>query len=97
MLTVRDGVPMFAFLRLFLVGFLGLTLVYGAVVLAERYRIRRRLRDDWVRRDRPGRAEVFVRRGMRLYAQSMGRKLLLAVYVVPVVTVLVIIYVVNFM
>lgn len=88
---------MMSFFRLLATGFLVVSAIYGLLVIAERLRIRRRLRADWHRAGKPGDLREFTRRGMADYARSFRRKLLLAVYVIPMVTVLVIIYVVNFM
>ena len=92
---------MFGLLRLTAIGFVVLTVVYISVSLYSRSVRRERLERRWTERHGDNgpiedRAE-FIHRGLRRYDRSVRRKLILLVYVIPVIGVATIIYVVNFM
>ena len=57
---------------------------------------RDKLRRKWDETIRHGDREAYVQRGLQIYDRSLRRKLLWGVYVVPVVTIVVVIYLVNF-
>jgi Ca2+/Na+ antiporter len=84
------------FLRLLVLGFLCLTVVYVCLSIYSRAVRRSRLKRKW--HDGPQRIdrEAFVRRGLERYDRSVQRKLLLGVYVVPVVLIVTIVYLTNF-
>lgn len=91
---------MFGLIRLTVIGFVALTLVYISVSLYSRSVRRERLENHWAERHSDGgtdedRAE-FVHRGLRRYDKSMRRRLILLVYVIPVIVVATIVYVMNF-
>ena len=88
---------MLAFLRLVVFGFLILSVIYLVVSLWSRATRRRKLEQEWEASDRPGDKETYVSEGMAQYEQSLRRKLILLIYVVPVVAIAAIIYVTNFM
>ncbi|WP_101067624.1 hypothetical protein [Roseovarius salinarum] len=88
---------MLQLLRLVIFGFLFLTAVYVVVSLWSRSVRKRKLRREWEEIGRPGDRDAYVRAGMEDYDHSLRRKALLLVYIVPVLAVLTIIYVVNFM
>ncbi|MRH21525.1 hypothetical protein [Rhodovulum strictum] len=87
---------MFALLRFLLLGFVVLTVVYVAVSLYSRAERRRKLRRHWDERIGTGDRDAFVRKGLALYDRSLRRKLILGVYVIPMIVVCTIIYIVNY-
>ena len=88
---------MAAFARLMVVGFVVLTVIYFAVSLYSRSVRREKLEREWQEQGRPGDKDAYIQAGMTDYEHSLRRKLILLVYVIPPVTVAVIIYVTNFM
>lgn len=91
---------MFALLRLIGVGFVVLTIIYIALSLYSRSVRKGKLRAEWREQAQAGVAEhseeAFVDIGMIEYDNSLRRKLILGVYVVPTILVGVIIYLTNF-
>ncbi|SNY40671.1 hypothetical protein SAMN06297129_0759 [Pseudooceanicola antarcticus] len=87
----------FAFLRLALVAFVLLTIAYGIVSLWSRQMRRRKLRKEWEAEGRPGDRRDYVEKGLDEYDDSFRRKLILLIYIVPVLVVAFIVYAVNFM
>jgi hypothetical protein len=91
---------MFALLRLIGVGFVVLTIIYIALSLYSRSVRKGKLRAEWREQALAGVAEqseeAFVDIGMIEYDNSLRRKLILGVYVVPTVLVGAIIYLTNF-
>ncbi|SEO74361.1 hypothetical protein SAMN04490248_11117 [Salinihabitans flavidus] len=87
---------MIALIRLVGVGFVVLTIIYvGLSVWSRRVR-RRKLQERWDARRPTADREAFIRRGLERYDNSIRRKLILGVYVVPVLVVVTIIYLTNF-
>ncbi len=87
---------MFALARLVVIGFVVLTLIYVCLSLYSRAVRRGKLRDKWEAGPKKVSRETFVQRGLEKYDNSIRRKLILGVYIVPVVLVSVIIYLTNF-
>lgn len=87
---------MLALFRLLIFGFIFLTIIYVGVSLWSRSVRAEKLRREWEDGGRPGDKDAYIREGMEEYAGSLRRKLILLVYIIPVVTVAVIIYVTNF-
>lgn len=85
-----------ALARLIVVGFLVLTVIYLSLSFYSRAVRRAKLRRKWEEDIRRGDREEYVRRGLKIYDRSLRRKLLWGVYIVPVVTIAVVIYLVNF-
>ncbi|MDX5403686.1 MAG: hypothetical protein LPK02_16080 [Rhodobacterales bacterium] len=85
-----------ALARLIVVGFLVLTVIYVSLSFYSRAVRRSKLRQKWEEDIRRGDREEYVRRGLQIYDRSLRRKLLWGVYIVPVVTIAVVIYLVNF-
>ncbi|KAA2313439.1 hypothetical protein DL237_12230 [Pseudooceanicola sediminis] len=83
--------------RLAFVSFIVLTLLYVVASLCARHARRARLEREWQESAAPGSRDAFVERGLKAYDDSLARKLMLLIYVVPVVIVAFIIYAVNFM
>lgn len=88
---------MLAFLRLVVFGFLILSVIYVVVSFWSRATRRRKLEREWEATGRPGDKETYLTEGMAQYDRSFRRKLIVLIYVVPVVVVAAIIYVTNFM
>lgn len=91
-----------AFLRLIVFGFLALSVVYLAVSFYSRSVRREKLEGRADERIAEGRLEesardAFIEDGMRDYEHSLRKKLILGVYVVPVIVVIILVYVTNFM
>ncbi len=87
---------MIALLELMVGGVVVLTLVYIGISLYSRSVRRGKLEAEWDDEDMTGDRDVFVEQGLRDYDGSLRRKLILGVYVVPVLLMGLIIYLVNF-
>ena len=87
---------MIAFLRLMFFGFLLLTVVYFAVSVWSRRVRRGKLGREWDEEIGVGDRDAFVRQGLRDYDGGLRRRLILGVYIVPMVVVGTIIYLVNY-
>lgn len=87
---------MLALARLVVVGFIALTVIYFSLSFYSRAVRKDKLRRKWDEDIRQGDKEAFVRRGLQIYDRSLRRKLLWGVYVVPIVTIGIVIYLVNF-
>jgi Ca2+/Na+ antiporter len=86
---------MLALARFFILGFLVLTVVYVSLSLYSRAVRRDKLEAEWDERPE-GDRDAFVRAGLKEYDHSLRRKLILGVYVVPMVLVGIIVYLTNF-
>ena len=87
---------MAALLRLLIFGLIFLTVVYFGLSWYFRRERRRRMERDWQKAGRPGNREAYVDAGMEQYDQSLRRRLIWLVYIVPVTAVIVILYVTNY-
>ncbi|AXI48356.1 hypothetical protein C1J03_21590 [Sulfitobacter sp. SK012] len=87
---------MFALGRLLFIGFIVLTVIYVCLSLYSRAVRRGKLRAEWHEGPQDIDKETFVDQGLAEYDTSLRRKLILGVYVVPVIVVSVIIYLTNF-
>lgn len=87
---------MMGLVRLGLVLLIGLTILYVAVSLYARSLARERLERRWDAKPHAGKREDFLRAGMKLYARSARRKVLLVIYIVPPLAIAVLIYLTNF-
>ena len=87
---------MVGFVRLVIFGFIGLSVIYVCLSLYSRSVRKEKLEEQWDREKPTGvTREVFVKRGIEEYNTSLRPKLLLLVYVVPVVVTGAIIYLTN--
>jgi len=86
---------MFAFARLLFVGFIVLTVIYVCLSFYSRAVRRGKLRAQWHEGPQDTDKETFVDEGLADYDSSLKRKLILGVYVVPLVTMGIIIYLTN--
>lgn len=87
---------MLGFVRLMVIGFVFLTVVYVCVSLYSRAVRKDKLIKKWQEGRQLVDRDTFVKRGLERYDGSIRRKLILGVYIVPVVVVAVIIYLTNF-
>ncbi len=87
---------MFALARLMVIGFLVLSVVYICLSLYSRAVRRDKLEKEWDEEIQQGDRETFVKAGLRDYDESLRRKLILGVYIVPLTVISVIIYLTNF-
>ncbi|MEP4198478.1 MAG: hypothetical protein ABJL99_22895 [Aliishimia sp.] len=91
---------MFAFARLVVVGFVVLTVVYICLSFYSRSVRRGKLRDEWnegsLAGNPPGDYDTFMEQGMNEYDNSLRKKLIWGVYVVPTALIALIIYLTNF-
>lgn len=93
---------MVALIRLAVIGLVVLTVIYVVVSLYSRS-VRREKLEGWAdERIAEGRLEeserdAFIEEGMRDYEHSLRKKLILGVYVVPIIAVIILVYVTNFM
>lgn len=87
-------VPLF---RLLIGLFIVQTVVYVLLSMQSRARHRNKLEAEWRASGRSGDMEGFVETGLDAYDVSLRRKLLLGVYIVPLVLIAVLVYVSNYM
>lgn len=87
---------MAALLRLMIIGFVVLTVIYLAVSLYSRTVRRSKLGAEWDESQGPGARDTFIREGLEEYDGSLRRKLILGIYVVPTLLVALIVYLTNY-
>ncbi|WP_319824893.1 hypothetical protein [Thalassovita sp.] len=87
---------MLALARLIVIGFVVLTIIYVAVSIWSRSVRKRKLARRWDEEVKKGDREDYIEDGLEDYDDSFRRKLILLVYIVPVVVIVTIIYLVNF-
>ena len=87
---------MLALLRLIVIGFVVLTIIYIALSIYSRRVRRGKLYQKWAHGPRLGDRDIFVQRGLKRYDGSIRRKLILGVYIVPVGLVILTVYLTNF-
>jgi Ca2+/Na+ antiporter len=83
-------------LRLALVGFVVLTLVYWLVSVYSRSVRREALEKEWDAGPQDIDRATYVAEGLREYQHGLRRQLILLVYIVPAIVVPVLIYILNF-
>lgn len=74
-----------------------LTVIYFIISAWSRSVRKEKLEEEWDEEIRDGNRDAFIEQGLEEYDRSLRRKLILGVYVIPLVFILVMIYVVNFM
>ncbi len=87
---------MLALLRLIVIGFVVLTIIYIALSIYSRRVRRGKLYQNWEDGPRLVDRDIFVQRGLKRYDGSIRRKLILGVYIVPVGLVILTVYLTNF-
>lgn len=83
-------------IRLFVIAFVVLTVIYVSISLYSRAVRRDKLEREWDEEIREGDRDAFVKEGLADYDGSLRRRLILAVYIIPVAIVGTIIYLVNY-
>lgn len=84
-------------IRLLIIVFVVLTIVYVCLSFYSRSERRKKLEERYHHEGMPGDKETFIRTGLEEYDGSIRRKLILGVYVIPLIGIAVLIYVTNFM
>ncbi len=84
------------FIRLFFLTFVVLTVIYVCVSIWSRSVRRGKLIRQWQEEGAQGDRDAFVKDGLEDYDGSLRRRLILAVYIIPMVIVGTIIYIVNY-
>jgi hypothetical protein len=90
------GAMIVGWLRLALLGLVVLTVVYWLVSVYSRSVRREELEKDWDAGPQDGDRDAFIAEGLRHYQHGLRRKLILLVYIIPMVVVPAIIYILNF-
>jgi hypothetical protein len=80
-----------------LLGLVLLTVLYLILSIWSRSVRREKLEEEWDAEIRTGDRDAFIEEGLRDYDRSLRRKLILGIYVIPVLFVLGMIYVMNYM
>lgn len=87
-------------IQLAVVGFIGLTVIHFLVTVYSRSVRREELEKEWDGNPPEGGGEAeraaFIEAGMRAYEHSLRRKVIVLVYIVPIVIFAVTVYLVNF-
>ncbi len=83
-------------MRLALVGLIGLSVLYLVISIYARSVRRETLERQWDEGDGAGERADFVRAGLEAYRHSLRKKLVLLVYIVPVILVSLVVYLMNF-
>ena len=86
---------MLGFVRLIVMLFVALTVVYVSLSFYSRAVRRSKLKKKWHEGNQLVDRDTFVQRGLERYDGSIRRKLILLVYIVPLVVIGVIIYLTN--
>jgi Ca2+/Na+ antiporter len=87
---------MVAMLRLAIVGFVVMTVLYVLLSIYSRSLRREELEKEWDAAQGPGERGEYIEAGMAAYQTGLRRKLLWLVYVIPTLVFLVLLYVLNF-
>lgn len=87
---------MIGLIRLALVGFIVLTLIYLLVRIYARSLRREALEKRFARGGIEGTRDDYIRKGLAEYEKSLRRRLLWLVYIIPVAVMAVTIYLVNY-
>lgn len=82
--------------RLMMIGFIVLTVIYVCLSLYSRAVRKGKLRREWNEGPQDQSLEEFLEEKLAVYDSSLRRRLILSVYVIPVILVSVIIYLTNF-
>ncbi len=87
---------MIAFGKFLLILFAGLSVIYASLSLYARARRRDNLEAEWEEEASAGDRDTFIRAGLAEYDHSLRRRLILGVYVIPIVLIGTVIYFTNF-
>jgi hypothetical protein len=78
-------------------GFVILTVIYVILSVWSRSVRREHLEEEWDSEIRNGDRDAYIEQGLRDYDRGLTRKLILGVYVIPVLFVVGMIYVMNYL
>ncbi len=84
-------------LRMAVIGFVVLTVFYVLLSVYSRSVRREKLEKEWDEEVKTGDRDAYIEKGMAEYEGSLRRKLIILVYVIPVLLVIGMLYVINFM
>ncbi len=84
-------------LRMAVIGFVVLTVFYVLLSLYSRSVRREKLEKEWDEEVKTGDRDAYIEKGMAEYESSLRRKLIVLVYVIPVLLVIGMLYAINFM
>ncbi|SDW09270.1 hypothetical protein [Litoreibacter albidus] len=87
----------FAVLRLSIIAFILMLIVYFFLSAWSRSVRRGKLAEEWDEEVQTGDRDLFIEQGLAEYDTSLRRKLILGVFVVPYLVIGVLVYVVNFL
>ncbi len=87
---------MAALVRLMVIGFIVLSVIYVCLSLYSRAVRKGKLRAEWEEEQPDQSLDEFLEEGLKEYDKSLRRKLILSVYVIPVILVSVVVYLTNF-
>ncbi|WP_428926975.1 hypothetical protein [Marinibacterium sp. SX1] len=87
---------MIGFLRMLIPLLILLSIAYAVLSWRARGRARARLERDWEEDGRPGDRDSYVEDGLEDYSGSFRRKMLLAIYVVPLFLIGLMVYLTNY-
>lgn len=87
---------MAALARLMVVGFIVLSVIYVCLSLYSRAVRKGKLRAEWHEGPQEQSLDEFLDEGLAEYDVSLRRRLILGVYIIPVILVSVVIYLTNF-
>lgn len=88
---------MIAFVRLAVFGFLFLGVIYLLVSIYSRSIRREKLENEWDKEIKKGDRSTYVQEGMIEYEGSLRKRLIVLVFIIPIVVVVAMLYVINFM
>ncbi len=84
-------------IRVTVIGFLILGVIYILLAIYLRSLWREKLERKWDEEVRQGDRDAYIREGMKRYDRSLRKRLLILVFVIPALVVGFMLYVVNFM
>jgi hypothetical protein len=82
--------------RLFFMAFVVLSVIYLSLSLYSRAVRKGKLEQQWIEEGREGDQRAYVKAGLAEYDSSLRRRLILGVYVIPMVIIGTILYLVNY-
>lgn len=87
---------MAALVRLMIIGFIVLSVIYVCLSFYSRAVRKGKLRAEWNEGPQEQSLDAFLEEGLAAYDKSLRRRLILGVYVIPVILVSVVVYLTNF-
>lgn len=87
---------MIAFLRMLIPLLILLSIIYAVASIRARHKARERLEREWEDGGGTGDREGFIDEGLDDYSDSFRRKILLGIYVVPLLLIALMVYLTNY-